>query len=87
MNDTSTHDTAGTRSLIAAITTLIHLQLGGQDVVAPMLQGSFDETAKITMYAVWHMVSVVLGSSAVTLLIAGLEGGHGRLPLLRLLAK
>lgn len=73
-------------SVIAAITTFIHLRLGGEDVVALMLQGGFDEVAKTTMHAVWHMVSVALGSSALALFVAGLQGGHGRLALMRLLA-
>lgn len=71
---------------LAALTTFVHLQFGGEDVIVPLLQGSVDEVAKITLHAVWHMVSVVLGSSALALLMAGFEGGASRLSLMRWLA-
>lgn len=71
---------------VALLTTLVHVFLGGDDVVVPMLQGIFDEEAKAVLYVVWHMCSGLLGLTALALLHAGIRGGSDKLALTRFLA-
>jgi ABC-type Na+ efflux pump permease subunit len=57
---------------LAAFTTAVHLFVGGADTAVPLLESSMEGEPKYTLYAVWHMVSVVLGLSAVALLVGSL---------------
>lgn len=50
--------------LLALVTTLIHVIAGGADVASVLLATPMDEEAKLVLYALWHMVSVTLGFSA-----------------------
>jgi len=59
-------------ALLAAFTAIIHIFSGGADVAAPLLASTLADELKFTLYAVWHMVSVVLTLSAVALFIGGL---------------
>ena len=59
-------------AFIAAITAIIHIFAGGADVAAPMLNSVLGAEPKLTLYAVWHMVSVVLILSAIALFIGSL---------------
>jgi hypothetical protein len=52
-------------SVLAAVVTAIHVVAGGNDVAAPLLASALPEAPKLTLYAVWHMVSALLGMSAV----------------------
>jgi hypothetical protein len=56
-------------SFIAAFTTAVHVFMGGTDIVSPLLASSLPTEPKLTLYAVWHMASVVLALSAVALFI------------------
>ena len=68
--------------LLAAFTAMVHVFAGGQTVATPLLAASFDETAQLTMYACWHIVSVTLTTSAVALLWSALPGNSARAQLL-----
>jgi hypothetical protein len=59
-------------AFIAAITAIIHIFAGGADVAAPLLNSALSAEPKLTLYAVWHMVSVVLILSAIAFFIGGL---------------
>ena len=63
-------------SILAAVTALIHVLLGGREVAAPLLRTELAETVKLTMYACWHLVSAALAVSAVGLLSAASNGGQ-----------
>jgi hypothetical protein len=58
--------------LLATLTFAVHLFLGGADVAAPLLASALDEEPKLTLYAVWHMVSMALGLSALALFVGSL---------------
>lgn len=65
-------------AVLAAFTAAVHVVAGGADVVAPLLASSMAGEPKLTLYAVWHMVSVALALSALALLLASLP--QHRLP-------
>jgi hypothetical protein len=54
-------------SLLSAATAAIHAFVGGQDTVAPLLGSSLAEEPRLTLYAVLHMATAVMGLSAVAL--------------------
>lgn len=56
---------------VAAITAAIHVVAGGKEIARPLLASGLDETVKLTMYACWHLVSVVLVLSSLALLANG----------------
>lgn len=56
---------------LASATALIHIFVGGKDVARPLLRSSVDEVVKLTLYACWHLVSVVLVLSSLALLVNG----------------
>jgi uncharacterized Tic20 family protein len=56
---------------IAALTAGIHLSLGGVTIARPLLASSLEDEVKFTMYACWHLVSVILVLSAFALLATG----------------
>lgn len=59
-------------ALLAAFTAAVHIFAGGEDVAAPLLASTLAGEPKLTLYAVWHMVSVVLAMSAVAFFVGSL---------------
>jgi len=59
-------------SIIAAFTAAVHIFAGGSDVAAPLLASTMAPEPKLTMYSVWHMVTVALAVSAVALFMGSL---------------
>lgn len=59
-------------AILAAVTAAVHVLAGGQDVAAPLLASSMAAAPKLTLYAVWHMVSAVLAMSVPALFIGSL---------------
>jgi len=59
-------------SLLAALTTIVHIFVGGADIAGPLLASTLAAEPRLTLYAVWHMVSVALALSAVALFIGSL---------------
>ena len=55
---------------LALFTAAVHLVAGGHSVAAPLLASTLDEVPRITMYGVWHLVSLVLALSGVALLLS-----------------
>jgi hypothetical protein len=56
-----------TAAVLAALTAGIHIFAGGTDIAAPLLASSLGDEVRLTLYAVWHMVSVTLVLSAMVL--------------------
>ena len=54
--------------VLAVVVSAIHIAAGHFDPVRPLLDSSMAEVPKRTMHAVWHMVSVDLVATALTLL-------------------
>lgn len=74
-------------SVLAAAVTIIHVWAGGKDIAEPLLASQLAEEPRLTLYAVWHMVSALLGISAVTLGRAAMPGrGAATAPAVRLIA-
>lgn len=59
-------------AVLAAFTAAVHILAGGSDVAAPLLASPMAGEPKLTLYAVWHMVSVALAMSAPALFIGSL---------------
>lgn len=59
---------------LAAFTAAVHIVVGGDDVAAPLLASSLAGEPKLTLYAVWHMASLVLVMSAAAFFVGGLPG-------------
>lgn len=62
-----------TAGLIAAFTAAIHIFAGGPEIAVPLLYSQITEVPKLTLYAVWHMVSAALVFSAIALFIGSLN--------------
>jgi hypothetical protein len=62
---------AATINLAVAI---IHTIIGESDIVAPLLATDAPDTVRWTLHAAWHMISVVLFISALTLFYVSLKG-------------
>ena len=64
--------------IIAAIINLavaiIHTIIGESDIVAPLLATDAPDTVRWTLHAAWHMISVVLFLSALTLFYVSRKG-------------
>lgn len=74
-------------ALLAAAVTLIHLLAGGADVATPLLASALADEPRLTLYAVWHMVSAMLAISAFILGRAALPGrSAAAAPAVRLVA-
>lgn len=72
-------------SVLAAFVTVVHIVAGRSDVVSPLWASELAEDPRLTLYAVWHMVSALLGISAVVLARAALPRHQVRLaPAVRL---
>lgn len=67
--------------IIAAGTSLVHIFAGQVDPVRPFLTSSLAPVPKATLLACWHMVSVVLLCSAVSLCYIGSLSQVGLYPL------
>ncbi|MDF3838199.1 hypothetical protein P3W85_35475 [Cupriavidus basilensis] len=57
-------------ALLAAFTAIVHILAGGADVASPLLASSLPVAPKLTLYAVWHLVSATLALTSVALLVA-----------------
>jgi hypothetical protein len=57
---------------LAAFTAAVHVFAGGADIADPLLASSLTEELRITLYAVWHLVSVMLVLSAAALCVGAL---------------
>lgn len=57
---------------LASATAALHLVAGGRDIARPLIASALNEEVKLTMYACWHLVSVSLVMSALTLLATGI---------------
>ncbi len=74
-------------AVLAAFVTAVHVIAGGKDVASPLLASSISEEPRLTLYAVWHMVSVLLGISAAALVRAAMPKHQaGMASAVRLLA-
>lgn len=62
-------------AMLAAITTIIHLVLGGRDVVRPLMASTLPEEPKLTLYLCWHVVTIVLAGLTVCFLLPALGTG------------
>jgi len=45
---------------LAALTSLVHIFIGGKDALAPMLESNLPLPSEGAMHACWHMVSCLL---------------------------
>jgi hypothetical protein len=63
--------TAATINLTVAI---IHTIIGESDIVTPLLATDAPDTVRWTLHAAWHMISVVLLVSALTLFYVSFKG-------------
>lgn len=59
-------------ALLAAFTFCVHLFAGGPDVAAPLLVSTLAAEPKLTLYAVWHMVSAALALSVIAFFVGAL---------------
>jgi hypothetical protein len=62
---------------LATFMVLGHSTLGRKQFFLPMLEASFDPTAKRIMAFVWHMSTATLVAAAAALIYAGLIQGDG----------
>jgi hypothetical protein len=56
--------------LLALFTAAVHVVAGGRGIAAPLLASTLAEVPRITLYGVWHLVSLVLALSGAALLLA-----------------
>ncbi len=54
-------------------TALIHLISGHFEIVNPLLNSTIDTVVLATLYACWHMVTVILFGSSILLLYIGIK--------------
>ena len=47
-------------AIVCALTSGIHIFMGGAEIIQPFLDLNFELALKLTLLAVWHMVSAVL---------------------------
>lgn len=59
-------------ALLTAFIAAVHLFAGGADVAAPLLASSLADEPRLTLYAVWHLVTVTLVLSAAALFVSAL---------------
>ncbi len=55
---------------IAAFTELVHVIGGGATIVNPLRDSALEDIPRLTLLAVWYIVTVAIGLSAVALFIA-----------------
>lgn len=51
-------------ALLALVTMAVHAILGGMDTLRPLLDSDLPPMVKGTFHAVWHIITLVLGASA-----------------------
>jgi hypothetical protein len=56
--------------LLALFTAAVHVVAGGRGIASPLLASTLAEVPRITLYGVWHLVSLVLALSGAALLLA-----------------
>lgn len=61
--------------LVCLVTAFVHIVAGHFDPIVPFLRTELEATAKATLHACWHMVTVMLFTSALALLGLGLSPG------------
>ena len=61
-------------AIINAAVAIIHTIIGESDIVAPLLATDAPDTVRWTLHAAWHMISVVLFISAITLFYVSRRG-------------
>jgi hypothetical protein len=57
-------------SLLTAFIAAVHIFAGGADIAAPLLASSLADEPRLTLYAVWHLVTVTLVLSAIALYVS-----------------
>ena len=62
-------------AIVCALTSGIHIFMGGAEIIPPFLDLNFDIALKLTLLAVWHMASAVLVLSTVTLFVLAFRKG------------
>lgn len=68
-------------SLLGFFTFGVHAIMGGIDTTVPLLSSAIDKEPKLTLYAVWHMVSVFLFISSVAVFYAAKKNSARELVL------
>jgi hypothetical protein len=61
-------------STINLAVAIIHTIIGESDIVTPLLVTDAPDTVRWTLHSAWHMISVVLVISALTLFYLSLKG-------------
>lgn len=61
-------------AIINLAVAIIHTIIGESDIVAPLLATDAPDTVRWTLHAAWHMISVVLFISALTLFYVSRRG-------------
>lgn len=61
-------------AVINLVVAVIHTIIGESDIVAPLLATDAPDTVRWTLHAAWHMISVVLFISAITLFYLSRKG-------------
>jgi hypothetical protein len=70
--------------LLCLLTSFVHVVAGHFDPVVPFLRTELEATAKATLHVCWHMVTVTLFMSSLSLLGIGLSPGLSGARLLAL---
>ncbi len=68
-------------SLLGFFTFGVHAIMGGIDTTVPLLSSAIDKEPKLTLYAVWHMVSVFLFISSLAVFYAAKKNSARELAL------
>ena len=66
--------------LLGLFTSLVHIFAGQVDPVRPFLKSDLTDTAKATLLACWHMISVLLVFASSVLTYAGWSNSIDLLP-------
>ena len=64
-------------AIICILTAGIHIIMGNSTVVDPFLGSDLAQVPKLTLFAVWYMVSAVLALTAVMLVYLSFRNAHG----------
>lgn len=70
MNPGGTNRRLLSAGLLALFTAAVHVVAGGRGIAAPLLASTLAEVPRVTLYGVWHLVSLVLALSGAALLLA-----------------
>jgi len=69
-------------AVICVLTAGIHIIMGSREIVTPFLDSDLAQVPKLTLYAVWYMVSAVLILTAATLFYISFKKEQGGRELL-----